>query len=66
MVFTCQTTTHTHASFRGIVTMVERWFPKPEVRGSSPFSPAKDEMENVMCVFKDFFWLFLEKWLSGL
>lgn len=25
--------------------MVERWFPKPDVRGSNPFSPEK--MENI-------------------
>ena len=24
---------------RGIVSMVERWSPKPEVKGSNPFSP---------------------------
>ena len=35
---------------RGIVQLVERWSPKPNVEGSSPSAPGLEEAQN-MCFF---------------
>ncbi len=35
------------ASYRGIVQSVERWSPKPNVKGSSPFAPVKKSLAKL-------------------